>query len=99
MVRNMVEPFDEWSVDGPGSYSWRFVAAPDKPDPIAITILRPYAFYADESKELEANARLIAAAPDLLKAVKVARDGFRAAKVEILAAAMEEVIAKAERHD
>lgn len=48
------------------------------------------------SPQQEADGRLIAAAPDLLDAVKVARDGFRAAKVEILANAMEEVIAKAE---
>lgn len=51
----------------------------------------------DTSMEDEANARLIAAAPELLEALKAARDDLRVAGFDATVSMLDEAIAKATR--
>jgi len=67
---------NDWSVDGPGNYSSWHLLAKGRKAPIAI-LCEPMKGWRDNDAQLEANARLIAAAPDLLEALTKARGVLR----------------------
>lgn len=57
---------EDWSVDYDGPSSTYMTICGDRPQPVCFAV-EPSAY--DNDEEIEANARLIAAAPDLLAAV------------------------------
>lgn len=64
---------EDWSVDYDGPSSTYMTICGDRPQPVCFAV-EPSAYGNDE--EIEANARLIAAAPDLLAALVEARDAL-----------------------
>ena len=58
----------DWSIDTDGENSFVHIG-PNYGDPVAIAVVGSAW---DQDDELEANARLIAAAPDLLEALRLA---------------------------
>lgn len=87
---------DDWSLDCPGNSTWIHLLAKGRKAPIAI-ICEPGLFKSTDDV-LDANARLIAAAPDLLEALQrlmnneIAHVGPYAVQAAIVA---REAIAKA----
>ncbi|GEL42298.1 hypothetical protein MEX01_28890 [Methylorubrum extorquens] len=71
---------EDWTVDGPfegRSLSFEAIGTDARPYPIAIVVQQDKRGIGDGDDELDANIRLIAAAPLALKALLAVRDACR----------------------
>ena len=64
--------FDDWSPDGPGSFTWTAIGTEGRDYPIALIIQKDHEAWGDGSTDLAKTEAKILAVNDLLEALKEA---------------------------